>query len=205
MANSIKTIIFDIGGVVTRTDFQAIYFGFAQRIGIAPEIVIDYHDSHFEDLLLGNMTLKQFWNDMKSAGGNSDLDYKRIWVEEGVKNRKINTDLLDCIGKLRKHYRVGTLTNLTPSRELIDREMDLYSNFDYMVLSCDEHLKKPDPTFYLRALEAASAKPEGAIFIDDQEKYVVAVGNVGIKGIRYTYPDNASLIGEFKKLGVIVD
>ena len=86
----IKTIIFDIGGVITKTDFKKIYSDFAIRIGITPEFVINYHKEKVEDLLLGNITLDGFWKDMREAGGNPDLDYSTIWIEEAIKNREIN-------------------------------------------------------------------------------------------------------------------
>jgi putative hydrolase of the HAD superfamily len=217
MASSIKTIIFDIGGVITQADFSAIYSGFAQRIGILPQIVIDYHNVNFDDLLLGNITMKQFGDAMKDAGGNSNLDYGKIWVEEALKERKINLGLLKYIAKLRKKYRVGTLTNLTSARELVDRETGIYSHFDYAILSCEEHLKKPDPAFYRLALERASATPEEAIFVDDQEKYLAAAENIGIRGVRYGEVRNSrlsevfgesaniQLFRDFEKLGISVD
>lgn len=57
----IKTVIFDIGGVIKKTNFKAIYSGFAERIGISPEIVNNYHKEKMADILLGNISLEQFW------------------------------------------------------------------------------------------------------------------------------------------------
>lgn len=200
----IKTIIFDIGGVVTHTDFKAIYSNFARRIGIAPEFVIEYHKIHLDDLLLGKITTEKFWQDMRDAGGDSNLNFEAIWVEEAIQHREINEGMLILLEKLRKYYSVGTLTNLTASRRLIDEEMDLYSHFDYAVLSCVEHLKKPDPAFYQLALSRANAKPEEAIFIDDKEGPVAGAEQVGIKGILYTYPDNEKLLKDLKDMGVVI-
>jgi len=200
----IKTIIFDIGGVITHSDFKAIYSGFAERIGIPPEFVIEYHKIHLDDLLLGNITLDGFWTDMRKAGGNPNLDYAKIWIEEGVKHRRVNKELLDIIGQLRKHYSVGTLTNLTPLRELIDLEMHLYSHFDFSAFSFREHVKKPDPAFYELALKRARTEPEEAIFIDDKEQCTIGAEAVGMKSILYVYPDNAKLLLDLKKLGISI-
>jgi putative hydrolase of the HAD superfamily len=125
--------------------------------------------------------------------------------------------LLEYIEKLRKKYRVGTLTNLTPARELVDRETGIYSHFDYAILSCEEHFKKPDPAFYRLALERASVAPKEAIFVDDQEKYVAAAESIGICGVRYGEvrnnrllevfgnSANVQLFRDFEKFGVSVD
>lgn len=203
--NMIKTIIFDIGGVVTHTDFKAIYSNFAERVGLSPEFVIEYHKEKVHDLLLGNITLDQFWKDMRNAGANPKLDFRAIWIDEGIKNREVNKELLSIIKNLRKNYSVGVLTNLTPSRLIIDEAMDLYSYFDYAILSCKEHLKKPDPEFYRLSLKAASAKPEEAIYVDDKKSCTTAAEGVGIKSIIYIYPDNVKLLEDLGRLGVSYD
>ena len=200
----IKTIIFDIGGVVTRADFRAIYSNFAKRAGLSPEFVIGYHKDHLDDLLLGTITAGKFWQDMIDAGADPDLDLEAIWIDEGLKNRKVNDGLLDIIKELRKKYSVGALTNLTAHRRIIDEKMDIYSHFDYVLLSFEEHMKKPDPAFYRLALARAGATPDEAIFVDDQEKCTSAAETIGIKSILYTYPDNAGFLAALKKLGVVV-
>jgi putative hydrolase of the HAD superfamily len=200
----IKTIIFDIGGVVVHSDFKTIYSNFGERIGLGQEFVIKYHNEKVHDLLLGNITLGQFWKDMIDAGANPELDLRNIWMDEGIKNREVNEELLLIIKKLRRKYLVGTLTNLTPSRLILDEKMDLYSHFDYAVLSCKEHLKKPDPEFYKLCLKIASANPEEAVFIDDKESCTGPAEEIGMKGILYTYPDNAKLFEELKQLGVFI-
>lgn len=98
----IKTIIFDIGGVIKKTNFKAIYSGFALRIGISPEIVINYHKEKMDDILLGYISLEQFWQDMKNAGGKTDISYEDVWLDEANKNTEINEELLSIVKELRK-------------------------------------------------------------------------------------------------------
>ncbi len=203
----IKTIIFDIGNVVTKRNFQKIYSDFALRVGVSPEFVINYHKppeegGKVEDLVLGKITLEEFWKDIRGAGGRADLDYEKIWIEEALKNTEINYELIEIIRKLRKNYPVGTLTNLTPSRLIVDNKLNLYSNFDYAVLSCNEHLKKPDPRFYYLALSKTSVQPYEAVFVDDKENHIIGAEQIGMKTITYIYPDNDKFI---KDLDTIIN
>ncbi len=200
----IKTILFDIGGVVTETDFGAVYSGFGSQVGLTKDIIENYHKKNFNELLLGNISLGDFWRDIKSLGGNNDIDYETIWVEEISKNRLINTGLLDIIQKLRKNYTVGVLSNLTFSRLVADDKINLYSNFDYAVLSCVEHLRKPDPSFYHLALKKASVNPEETVFIDDKNEHTDAAKKIGIQTILYTYGNNEKLIDDLRKLGISI-
>lgn len=201
----IKTIIFDIGGVVIHSNFRAIYSNFAKRVGLPPEFVVEYHNKKVQDLLLGNITLEQFWKDMIDAGANPKLDIKKIWIEEGIKNREVNNELLSIIKELRKNYSVGVLTNLTPFRLILDNKINLYSYFDYTVLSCKEHTKKPNHKFYRLALKVASVKPEESVFIDDKESCTKPAEEVGMRTILYTYPDNMKLLEDLRRLGVSVE
>lgn len=198
----IKTIIFDIGGVIKRMNFKAIYSGFAFRIGILPETVINYHKEKLDDILLGNISLEQFWQDMRDAGGRTDVSYEDIWIDEANKNTEINDELLGIVKKLREKYKVGVLSSVSYSRLYTDNMLDLYSNFDYAVLSCLEHLQKPDPSFYKLALKRAEALPNEAVFIDDKKEFTDAAEKIGIKAILYTFGENEKLLNEFKKIGI---
>lgn len=200
----IKTIIFDIGGVVVHSDFKTIWLNFGQRIGLSKNFVAEYHYEKFHELLTGIISLEQFWKDMLDAGVNPKLDIEKVWIEEGMKNREVNTGLLSIIEKLRGNYSVGVLTNLTPSRLILDEKMGLYSHFDYSVLSCKEGIRKPNPEFYKLCLKVASVKPGEAIFIDDKESCIKPAEEVGMKTILYTYSDNAKLLGDLKQLSVSI-
>ncbi len=200
----IKTIIFDIGGVVVQSDFKAIYSGFARRIGLAPEVVINYHKDHLDALLLGDIGLDKFWQDFREAGGSQTLDYPSIWFEETMKNRKTNIELLAIIEQLRKSYSVGALTNLTASRLMVDEKTGLYSHFDYAVLSCNEHIKKPDPIFFQVALLRASVQPAESVFCDDKEALIKSAEDIGMKGIFYIYPDNVTLLKKLRGFGISI-
>lgn len=199
----IKAIFFDIGGVVTFINFQGLYANFANRAGIPPEVVSQYHSDHWSDMLLGNINLDQFFQDMKVAGGDQGLNLPVAWLEEAMKLRTLNTELLDVIDRLRGHYMMNVLSNLTATRLMVDEATHLYDHFDIALLSCKEHLKKPDPKFYRLALQRANVDATEAVFIDDKESNVMAARELGFKDILYT--DNEKLLTELGRLGVTID
>ena len=201
----IKTILFDIGGVVTETEFGSVYAGFGERIGLTKEIVENYHKEHFHEMLTGIITLDDFWRDMKKAGGCDELPYQDIWLEEITKSRKINNELLGVIDELRKNYAVGVLSNLTPSRLIADEQINLYSHFDYTVLSCVEKVRKPFVEFYEIAVKRSGFAPEEMVLIDDAQINLETATKVGMKGILYKYGDNQLLLQMLQSLGVIID
>lgn len=196
----IKAIIFDIGGVVTFSDFQALYTNFANRIGVLPTFVSQYHKDNWNNLLFGNTGLEQFFQDMKNAGAKDGMDLKSVWLEEALKIRRVNTELLDLIDKLRKNHTVGVLSNLSPSRLMVDEYMGIYNHFDFVVLSCQEHLKKPDPKFYALALQKAQVNATETIFVDDKPNNIITAREIGLKDVLYT--DNNKFLEDLINLGV---
>jgi len=197
----IKAIIFDIGGVITFSDFELLYANFANRIGISPEFVSKYNEENLPELLLGNITLEQFFGAMRDADSKEKGDLESIWIEEALKIRKVNKELLDLIDRLRKKYTIGVLSNLTPSRLIVDKAMGIYNHFDFVLLSCQEHLKKPDPKFYQLAIDRAGVVASSIIYVDDKEKYTSAAADLGFNSI--TYRVNKQLFEELEDLDTI--
>ncbi|HTS19272.1 MAG TPA: HAD family phosphatase [Verrucomicrobiae bacterium] len=196
----IKTIMFDLGNVVVRTDFDTLYTKFAARLRIPPDFVHNYRDKHVADLTLGRTKWSHFQTDMEKAVKRRLPSFNKVWIEEGVKARTNNEPLLAIIKNLRKRYKVGAASNLHEGRWLIDKKTGLYAKFDYTVLSCRDHVKKPDPNFYDLALSRASAKPPEAIFVDDKPEHVACAQELGIHAIAFS--DNARLLESLQRLGV---
>lgn len=196
----IKTIMFDMGGVVVHTDFDTLYAKFASRMRIPARFVRNFRNKHVADLTLGQTPWKQFQKDMEKAVGRPLPTFNKIWLEEGLNVRTNNEPLLKIIAALRKHYSVGAVTNLNEGRLLIDKKTRLYTHFDYAVLSCRDHVKKPDPAFYDLALSRASAKPDEAILVDNKTEYIVGAQELGIQTILYI--NNAHLVKSLDQLGV---
>lgn len=69
------------------------------------------------------------------------------------------------------------------------RERGLYDNFEPLLLSCDEHLAKPQAEFYKRALKRLGFAAEEVIFIDDQEVFLAPARKLGIHTIRADSPN----------------
>ncbi len=194
----IKTIIFDIGKVITNTNFQLRYTNFANAIGIEPQAVIDYHTNYLNDLLLGNINFEKFLADLEITKPANEV--KNIWVQESITTTEVNQELLNLIDKLQEFYVIQSLTNVSELRSLTDEALGLYDHFDHNFLSYKLHLVKPDPKFYELPVLQAQVKPEQAIFIDDNEKFVNAAMDLGIHGI--IYKNNQDLINALQKLGI---
>ncbi|MCL5666173.1 MAG: HAD family phosphatase [Patescibacteria group bacterium] len=198
----IKSIIFDISGVVTFDNYHQIYANFAERVGLPPEFISGFFKENWNNLLMGHISLEKIFETFRNKGVNTEADLKTIWLEEALKIRKVNTEMVDIISKLRKNYTVGALSNLTPPRKMVDEALKIYEHFDFVVLSCVEKIKKPDSKFYQLALQKANCSPAEAVFVDDNERNVIAARVLGLNDILFV--DNKKLLTDFNNLGIVI-
>ena len=198
----IKALIFDIGGVVTFINFNELYANYGKRIGADPEKTAAFYKDreNFDRLLRGEVSYFELFIEKVGIEGPNVAELKRVWLEEALKIATANEELLKKIGEWRGKYKLIVLSNLTESRNMLDKKLGTYNHFDKVFLSFEEHLMKPDARFYQLALEHTRAKPDEAVFIDDNAGYVQGAQQLGIHGI--LFKNNEQLFKELTKLGV---
>lgn len=86
-------------------------------------------------------------------------------------------------------YRLYVLSNM--SKEFIEflRRFPLYDLFDGEVVSCEEHVVKPEMRIYEILLERYGLNPHDSLFIDDREKNIVAAESLEINGFLFDHAD----------------
>ena len=75
----IKTILFDIGGVLTNTErsFDAIYDEFARAIGAPPEAIVRLHNEYLDRMLYGKISASGFFAIIKKKYKLGAISKKR--------------------------------------------------------------------------------------------------------------------------------
>ena len=87
------------------------------------------------------------------------------------------------------------LTNWSAETFPIAREkFDFLKLFKGILVSGEEHLKKPDPKIYQLLLTRFNLPVEECLFIDDNLRNIKAAAKLGISGIHYT--DHATFVRE---------
>lgn len=193
----IKNIIFDIGGVLTRLDFEKKLssFGFPDeiedRVRIAtfnnPKLWNQFDEGkrdHFdivEDMVSFDIGIeKQIRAFMKNQKGIiSKFDYTDEW-------------LLDL---KKRGYKLYYLSNwhMQLMRDLWC-EMDFLAFMDGGILSYRDHLIKPDPEIYKLILKRYELKASETMFVDDNEANVIAANEMGIRGVLFKEPHDVESI-----------
>lgn len=193
MKEGIKTLVFDLGGVLIDLNFQRALDAFAEAglTDMAHEVQSFSRDGIFMDLELGNISTKDFFEAIQKKAGYS-LSIEQIAEYWNLILLDIPQEKLELIRELKKHYTIHLLSNTNePHWEFICRKCfnkDGYQVSDYfekVFLSYEMHLAKPDPAIFEQMLADAHLVPEETLFIDDSEANCQTASELGIQTIHY--------------------
>ncbi len=187
MANKIKTVIWDMGGVILRSEDWAPRRDLASQYGMTLE---EIHNLVFESdsgrlATLGKIAEESHW---KTIGDQLHLApetlkefQKQFWAGDSL-----DGELTEFIRKLKPTHTTALLSNAwTNARHVLTTSKPCIDAFHVAVFSCEVGLAKPDPNIYNLILRLCSTKPEDAIFVDDFIENIEAANQLGIHGILF--------------------
>lgn len=186
----IKAIIFDVGGVLVRTEDRTPRRRLEEQYGLQPgeaEFLV-YNSERGQQAQRGEITAAALWGWIQAHFGLDAatlVDFRRqFWGGD-----RLNAPLLALVRALRPRYQTAIISNAMD--DLLPTLTDVYpiaDAFDLIVGSATERVMKPAPEIFLRTLARLGREPAEAIFIDDFAHNVAGAQAVGMAAIHYT-PD----------------
>ena len=189
----IKTIVFDLGGVIFDLDRDGAVRAFKQ-IGLSDaDVRLDkYHQRGiFQQLEEGHITPDQFKTQLELLCGRllTHDEVQSGWM--GYVGAPVDVRKLDYIDRLRQRgFQVMLLSNTNPyiqrwaqSDAFTPWGRSLDSYMDCLFLSFEMGVMKPDPRIFRMMLDRAALNPSETLFIDDGQSNVDAARSLGIQAI----------------------
>ncbi len=184
----IKTVIFDIGNVLTEFSWRQHFASF----GYADEIV---------DRLGKATVLTPQWNEY-DLGNLSEKEVLQLFIQNDPALEKELTESLADVGGLLKRcdyaipwieelkekgYQTLFLSNFF-EQALTDcaHVLDFVPHLDGGIFSCKVHLTKPDPAIYKLLLSQYNLTAEECVFIDDSLPNIATAEALGIHGVHFS-------------------
>lgn len=190
-----RAVIWDLGGVLVRTDDPLPRQALAHRLGHTraslDQVVFGGESSCRAQL--GELTEDQHWENVRQmlelpADGLSAFQ-REFWGGD-----RLDIDLVDYIRSLRPNLRTGLLSNNFSSlRGNLTSHWKIADAFDAIVISSEVHLLKPDPLMYRLVLEQLQVEPGEAIFVDDFIENIVGAQTAGMYAVHFQAPDQARM------------
>ncbi len=187
---AIKAIIWDVGGVLERTEDFGPRQQLAEELGWSMEDLTDLFFGHNTGCRaqLGTITDDQHWEEIKESLHLDSAEMQEA-VERFFGGDLLDTELVAYIRELKGAYTTAILSNYgSLLREKLNHRWQIADAFDHVIVSCEVGVMKPDPAIYQIVLEKVSCKPEEAVFIDDSLENVEGARNVGMHAIHFKSP-----------------
>jgi epoxide hydrolase-like predicted phosphatase len=200
----IRAVIFDVGGVLLRTEDRTSRANLETRLGLAPgqADTIVFNSLVGQQAQRGEITTAALWRWVQQELHLSDADLQRFQTEFWGGDQ-VDHALIDFIRTLRSRYQTAIISNASDNlNEVIARLDPEGSAFELIVGSAYEKVMKPDPRIFERTLARLGRQPDEAVFIDDFMHNIVGAQAVGMHGIHFT--PGIDLPAALTQLGVVV-
>jgi len=182
----IKALLFDIGGVLYRSVAAGPLRKWEQRLGLSKgelaEIV--FTNPIAQLATVGQATPAEVWQEVGKLLLLSSENLAAIRADfwnEG----EWDTELLDFIRSIKPKTKTGTISDAWLDARQNVKQYVNNENFDVIVFSAEEGIRKPDSEIYQRTLARLGVDPQEAIFVDDRLPNIVGARQIGMHAIQH--------------------
>jgi epoxide hydrolase-like predicted phosphatase len=201
---SIQVVLFDIGGVFFKWKDRWLFSNIANRFGLSEQDLADECRKELPKLRLGKISEQEMWQKIGRQINSKELSNIQDSLIHDYFKSKINIDdsVFAVIKRLqKKNIKMGILSNTALTMHSAVEELIDMSYFDFLFLSYQIGMEKPDNEIFEHVAEKMPHSKEKILFIDDRLSNVNAAKRFGMKAIHFT--DAIHLIADLNDLEIL--
>ena len=192
-----KAIIWDFGGVITSSPFEA-FNQFEEANGLPKDIIRTINsenpDTNAWAKFESNSITIDVFNDLflKEAKAKG-FDIKGRDIIKLLKG-SIRKNMVSFLRELKSDFKLGCITNnvKSSSEENNDNETkEAMSLFDHVIESSIVGIRKPNPEIYMMSCDALKVSPDQCIYLDDLGINLKPARELGMTTIIVIQPEDA--------------
>ena len=192
-----KAIIWDFGGVITSSPFEA--FNEFEEANSLPKDIIRTINSENPDMNAwaqfesNSITIDQFDDLFLKEAKAKGFDIKGRDIIKLLKG-SIRENMVSFLRELKSNFKLGCITNnVKPSsEENTDNETkEAMSIFDHVIESSIVGIRKPNPEIYMMSCDALNVSPDQCIYLDDLGINLKPARELGMTTIKVIQPEDA--------------
>lgn len=192
-----KAIIWDFGGVITSSPFEA--FNEFEEANSLPKDIIRTINSENPDMNAwaqfesNSITIDQFNDLFLKEAKAKGFDIKGRDIIKLLKG-SIRENMVSFLRELKSDFKLGCITNnVKPSsEENTDNETkEAMSIFDHVIESSIVGIRKPNPEIYMMSCDALNVSPDQCIYLDDLGINLKPARELGMTTIKVIQPEDA--------------
>lgn len=202
---AIEAVIFDFGGVLTSSPFEA-FARFETERGLPIDIIRRTNAANH---------LENAWAKFERA--EVDIDsFDKLFAEESralgaeVRGREVlpllqgdlRPEMVEALKRIKAQFKTGCITNNLPANaigSMTGRSLyvaDVMVLFDHVIESAKIGLRKPDPRIYQLMVETLKVDPKACVYLDDLGVNLKPAREMGMTTIKVA--SGAQAIGELE-------
>lgn len=192
---AIEAVIFDFGGVLTSSPFEA-FTRFETERGLPANIIRRTNAANH---------LENAWAKFERAEVDIDT-FDALFAEESralgaeVRGRDVlpllqgdlRPEMVEALKRIKAKFRTGCITNNLPANaigSMTGRSLyiaEVMVLFDHVVESAKIGLRKPDPRIYRMMVETLKVDPNNCVYLDDLGVNLKPAREMGMTTIKVT-------------------
>jgi len=185
MMESIKSVIFDWGGVLIDDPAPGLMRYCAEALGVSKENYMKAHSKFAEDFQKGLISEDAFWQRICGELNVPKPTGRSLWADAFKTAYVPREDMFSMAACLQENgYKTALLSN-TEAAAMQYFYTFRYNMFDVLVFSCVEGTRKPERKIYELTIERLGAQPRQSVFIDDKPEYINGAKQTGLNTILF--------------------
>ena len=203
---TVEAVIFDFGGVLTSSPFEA-FTRFETERGLPVDIIRRTNAANH---------LENAWARFERAEVDIDT-FDELFAAESlalgaeVRGRDVlpllqgdlRPEMVEALKRIKTQFKTGCITNNLPANaigSLTGRSLyiaEVMVLFDHVIESAKIGLRKPDPRIYQMMVETLKVDPNNCVYLDDLGVNLKPARQMGMTTIKVT--SGAQAIAELEK------
>ena len=200
---SIDAVLWDFGGVLTSSPFEA-FNRLEAEIGAPADFIRGINATNpetnawaqFESNSISIDEFDRLFADESAAAGHRIPGRDVIALLSG----DLRPRMVEVLKHCKAHFKVACITNnvksghgpgMSQNPEKAGRVADVMQIFDLVVESSIEGVRKPNPAIYTLTCERLGVEPSKAVFLDDLGINLKPAAALGMHTIKVVEPDAA--------------
>jgi putative hydrolase of the HAD superfamily len=201
-----EAVIFDFGGVITHSPFEA-FNRLEARLSIPADTIRRINASNPDHNAWARFERAEI--DAEAFDTAFASEAKSVGVELAGREvlsclqGSVRLDMLEALRRISGTYKTGCITNNVKSGKGVEAKPDplvieAFSLFDHVLESSKIGIRKPDPRIYELMLSKLKVKPERCIYLDDLGINLKPARDLGMTTIKVT--SSEPTIAELERL-----
>ncbi|HAF67838.1 MAG TPA: HAD family hydrolase [Acidimicrobiaceae bacterium] len=199
----ITAVLFDFGGVITTSPFEA-FARYELELGLPPDSIRKINSTNPDDNAWAKMersevTLSEFCQLFEAEAMSMGLELSGEKVL-GCLSGGVRPQMVIALEILKERLPIGCITNnmksghgsgMSRTEDQAASIAEIMTMFEVVIESAKVGIRKPDPRIYEMACAELSVDPRNCAYLDDLGINCKPAANLGMTAIKVTDPDEA--------------